>query len=154
MGFSRQEYWSGLPFPSPEDLPDPGIEPLSPSLAGRFFTTESSGKPRGLRGLKSDKEMAEQEGISAQRDQPIQDIRSERSGHVWLMASPWSDGAHWVKVKEVAPSYPTLCNPRTIQSMEFSGQNTGVGSLSLLQGIFPPGDRTQVFCTAGRFFTS
>ena len=32
MGFSRQEYWSGLPFPSPEDLPDPGIEPSSPVL--------------------------------------------------------------------------------------------------------------------------
>ena len=42
MGFSRQEYWSGLPFPSPEDLPDPGIKPaslVSPALAGRFFTT-------------------------------------------------------------------------------------------------------------------
>ena len=40
MGFSRQEYWSGLPFPSPGDLPNPGIEPvslLSPALAARFF---------------------------------------------------------------------------------------------------------------------
>ena len=36
----RQEYWSGLPFPSPRDLPDPEIEPASPILAGRFFTTE------------------------------------------------------------------------------------------------------------------
>ena len=40
MGFSRQEYWSGVPFPSPGDLPDPGIEPVSPALAGEFFTTE------------------------------------------------------------------------------------------------------------------
>ena len=42
MGFSRQEYWSGLPLPSPGDLPDPGIKPaslVSPALAGRFFTT-------------------------------------------------------------------------------------------------------------------
>ena len=38
MGFSRQEYWSGLPFPLPGDLPNPGIEPGSPALAGRFFT--------------------------------------------------------------------------------------------------------------------
>ena len=41
-GISRQEYWSGLPFPSPGDLSDPGIEPaslMSPALAGRFFTT-------------------------------------------------------------------------------------------------------------------
>jgi len=40
MGLSRQEYWSGLPFPTPGDLSDPGIEPTSPALAGRFFTTE------------------------------------------------------------------------------------------------------------------
>ena len=42
MGFSRQEYWSGLPCPPPGDLPDPGIEPtslMSPALAGGFFTS-------------------------------------------------------------------------------------------------------------------
>ena len=44
MEFSRQEYWSGLPFPSPGDLPHPGIEPTCPALAGRSFTTEPSGK--------------------------------------------------------------------------------------------------------------
>ena len=38
MGFSRQEYWSGLPFPSPGDLPDPGIEPRSPALQAEAFT--------------------------------------------------------------------------------------------------------------------
>ena len=45
MEFSRQEYWRGLPFPSPRDLPDPGIEPEPPALAGGFFTTEPPGKP-------------------------------------------------------------------------------------------------------------
>ena len=45
MGFSRQEYWSGLPFPSPGDLPDPQIEPTSPALAGTFFMTELPRKP-------------------------------------------------------------------------------------------------------------
>ena len=45
MGFPRQEYWSGLPFLSPGGFPDPGIEPLSPALAGGFFTTEPPGKP-------------------------------------------------------------------------------------------------------------
>ena len=48
MKFSGQEYWSGLPFPTPGNLPDPGIEPVSPeapALAGRFFTTESPGSP-------------------------------------------------------------------------------------------------------------
>ena len=45
MGFPKQEYWSGLPFPSLGDLPDPGIEPRSLALVGRFFTTEPPGKP-------------------------------------------------------------------------------------------------------------
>ena len=40
MGFPRQEYWTGLPFPTPGDLPDPGIKPASPALTGGFFTTE------------------------------------------------------------------------------------------------------------------
>ena len=40
MGFAGQEYWSGLPFPFPGDLPGPGIEPASPALAGGFFTAE------------------------------------------------------------------------------------------------------------------
>ena len=44
MGFSRQEYWSGLLFPSPGDLPNPGIELPSPALEGRFFTPEKLGK--------------------------------------------------------------------------------------------------------------
>ena len=45
MGFPRQEYCSGLPFPSPQDLPDPGIEPVASALATGFFTTEPPGKP-------------------------------------------------------------------------------------------------------------
>ena len=43
MGFFRQEYWSGSAFPPPGDLPDPAIEPETPALAGRFFTTEPPG---------------------------------------------------------------------------------------------------------------
>ena len=52
MGFSRQEYWSGLPFPSPRDppdpgdLPDPGIEPRSPALEADALTSEPPGKSR------------------------------------------------------------------------------------------------------------
>ena len=45
MGIPRQEYWSGLPFSSPEDLPAPGIELVSPALAGSFFTAKLPGKP-------------------------------------------------------------------------------------------------------------
>ena len=47
MGFSRQEYWTGLPFPPAGYLPNPGIKPaspVSPALAGGFFTTEPEGK--------------------------------------------------------------------------------------------------------------
>ena len=44
MGFSRQEYWSGLPFPSPGDLPDPGIEPGSPEFQADALTYEPPGK--------------------------------------------------------------------------------------------------------------
>ena len=48
MGFFRQEYWSGLPFPSPGDLPDPGIEPRSPVLQADALTSEPPGKPANL----------------------------------------------------------------------------------------------------------
>ena len=44
MGFPRQEYWSGLPFPPPEDLLNPGIKPMSPALADEFFTSLLPGK--------------------------------------------------------------------------------------------------------------
>ena len=46
MEFSRQEYWSGLPFPSPRNLPGPGVKPVPPALRGGFFTTEPPGKPQ------------------------------------------------------------------------------------------------------------
>ena len=48
VGFPRQEFWSGLPFPSPGDLPRSGMEPVSPALTGGFYTTEPPGKPRKL----------------------------------------------------------------------------------------------------------
>ena len=49
MGFSRQEYWSGVPFPSPGDLPNPGIEPGSPAFQADTLTSEPPGKylPKG-----------------------------------------------------------------------------------------------------------
>ena len=48
MGFSRQEYWSGLPFPSPGDLPNPGIEPGSPAFQADALTSEPPGKPAAI----------------------------------------------------------------------------------------------------------
>ena len=46
MGYPRQEYWSALPFPFPEDLPNPGIEPRSPALQAHSLLSEPPGKPR------------------------------------------------------------------------------------------------------------
>ena len=46
MEFPRQEYWSGLPFPSPGDLPNPGVQPASLALAGGFVTSETPRKPQ------------------------------------------------------------------------------------------------------------
>ena len=53
MGFSRQEYWSGLPFPSPGDLPDPGIEPGSPTLEADALTSEPPRKRNKQSSLES-----------------------------------------------------------------------------------------------------
>ena len=86
MEFSRQEYWSGLPFPSPGDLSDPQIQPLSLALAGRLFTTVLPSTAAAAKSLQS---------------------------------------------------CPTLCDPMDDSLWNSPGQNTGVGSLSLLQGIFP-----------------
>ena len=62
MGFSRQEYWSGLPFPSPGDLPDPGIEPASPALQADSLLSEPPGKPISL-ALESTKKWRETRGF-------------------------------------------------------------------------------------------
>ena len=50
MGFFRQEYWNGLPVPSPGDLPDPGIEPRSPALQADALLSEPPGKPKEKEG--------------------------------------------------------------------------------------------------------
>ena len=51
MAFPRRESWNGLPFPSSGDLPDPGIQPVSPALAGGFFTTKQPGRSPGTEEL-------------------------------------------------------------------------------------------------------
>ena len=89
MEFSRQEYWSGLPLPSPEEFPNPGTEPRSPTLQADSLLYEPLGKER--------------------------EIESESRSVISDSLQP--HGLH------------SLWNS--------SGQNTGVGSLSLLQGICP-----------------
>ncbi|XDA75933.1 hypothetical protein R6Z07F_006097 [Ovis aries] len=83
MGFPRQEYWSELPFPSPGDLPDPGIEPTFPALAGEFFTAEPPGKTK--------------EGIHRRRDilpsSVSSDVEKGVATHSSIPAwrSPWTE---------------------------------------------------------------
>ena len=57
MGFSRQGYWSGLPFPSPEDLPHPGVEPRSPTLQADTLLSEPPGKPYSFKDLVRENEV-------------------------------------------------------------------------------------------------
>ena len=73
MGFSRQEYWSGLPFPSPEDLPDPGIEPQSPALQAGVLPSEPPGKSWEKLLFKKWKLLS----------------------CVWLFESPWTNISPW-----------------------------------------------------------
>ena len=61
MNFSRQEYWSGLPFPTPGDLPNPGIEPaslVSPALAGEFFTAGATLEAQFWYQIRSDQSLS------------------------------------------------------------------------------------------------
>ena len=70
MEFSKQEYWSGIPFPTPGVHPNPGIKPTSfasPELAGRFFTTETPGKPKSTGLVSSNLGKTENSGKSLRR---------------------------------------------------------------------------------------
>ena len=91
MGFFRQEYRSGLLFPSPGHLPDPGIEPASPALASGFLSTEPSGKPQNIYNRNLSKEMW------------TEDINKGVVKKVIFGRKP--------QTRSVAQSCPTLCDP-------------------------------------------
>ena len=90
MGFPRQDYWGGLPFPSRGDLPDPGIEPSSPAFAGRLFTTEPPGKPTNRRGNGNRRKGKLGEGRASQvpgRDTEGQVMKgSEERERLWMQS--------------------------------------------------------------------
>ena len=117
MGFLRQEFWSGLPFPSPRDLPDPGIKAASPALAGGFFTTESLGLP-----------LKNRIGLLLLLLLSCSVVSNSVQPHGWQptrLPHPWDypgnntgAGCHFLfqcmKVKsesEIAQSFPTLRDP-------------------------------------------
>ena len=152
MGFSRQEYWSRLPFSPPGDLSDPGSEPASPE--GRFFYCWATSKAIYIALV----------------------FCCAVFSHIWLFVNPWTT-AHqarlsvgilqarileWVSM----PSSRGPSQPRDRTQVSHTvgwfftdwatreSKNTEVGSLSLLQGIFRwPRNPTGVSCIAGRFFT-
>ena len=115
MGFSKQEYWSGLPCPPPGNLPDPGIEPvslMSSAVARGFFTTRALWEAQNLSNTQ----------------------RSSRWQTDSFRAQAWT----WIQKSDSYPVVSDSLQPHGLYSPWTSpGQNTGVGSLSLLQGIFP-----------------
>ena len=121
MEFSRQEYWSGLPFPTLWDFPDPGIEHVSLALAGVFFTTVSPGKPMVV--LSSVQSLSQSHGLHHNRP-------------------PCPSPTPGVYGYPIAPakslqSCPTLCDPidptRLSHPWDSPGKTTGLGCHFLLQ---------------------
>ena len=96
MGFSRQEYWSGLPFPSPEDLPDPGIESMSPAPAG-FLGDASGNNPTANVG-----DITEANRSLGQEDSLEEGMATHSSILAWRI--PKDRGAWWAAVHGVAKS--------------------------------------------------
>ena len=119
MEFSRQEYWSGLPFPSPGDLPNPGIEPGSPVLQADALPSEPPGKS-------------------------IRIYSNARFSYLMYhrQPDPLREDTAFESESEVAQSCPTIATPWTVACTRVlcpwdrPGKTTGVGCHFLLQGIF------------------
>ena len=82
MEFSGQKYWSGLPFPSPEDLPNPGIEPGSPALQADALPSETPGKPLEARN-KYHQTVVKRGSIHLNCEVPCCYISYKQHGDVW-----------------------------------------------------------------------
>ena len=116
MGFSRPEFWSGLPFPPPGDLPDPGIEPASPALAGRFFTTAPPGKPHK-------RLLRRWSGAALARGLPLVSLHLAQGAPGVSGASSWRDvpSSPWCRRCWLSPFHPCalLCE---LHNYEDTGQ--------------------------------
>ena len=139
MGFSRQEYWSGLSFLSPGYLLNPGTEPMSSALVGGFFTTESPGKPSKVYHWYIPKNKSNKRYAKPCRE----------NYKISLCDEKWK----WKSLS------PTVCNP--MDSSLPGSTIHGIFQARILEGaaIFfsggssPPRDQTWVSCIAGRCFT-
>ena len=131
MGFSSQEYWSGQPSPSPGDLSNLGIEPGSSALQADSLPSELPGKPQN----------------TEHRDS-TEFINKAKSWFSEVISCLWSENESDSVVSD-------SLGPNELYSpWNYPGQNTGVGSLSLLQGIFVTQESNRVSCTEGKFFTN
>ena len=157
MGFSRQEYWSGLPCPPPGDLPNLGIEPRSSTLRADSLPAEPLGKPRNT-GVGSHSLL---QGIfPTQGSNPgpphckriLYQLSHQGSPRILEWAAfPFSGDLHDLGFN---PGSPALQVDSLQAEPPGKPKNTGVGSLSLLQQIFPTLESNWVSCIAGRFFTN
>ena len=116
MGLSRQEHWSGLPFPFPGDLPHPGIQPRSPALRADSLPSEPP------------------EWCWLPLYSKVTQSHTQTFKVIFIVVCPRRLGKVPCAIVKVAQSCPTLCDPCPWNS---PGQNPGAGSLSLLQGVFP-----------------
>ena len=158
-GFPRQEYWSGLVFPSPGDLPNPGIEPRSPALQADSLPAEPPGKTRKMvcyaKSLQSCPTLCDPIDGSPPGSRPWDSPgKSTGVGSHFLL--------HCMKVKresEVSQLCPTLSDP-----MDCSPPGSSVHgivqarvlqwiAISFSRGSSQPRNQTRVSCIAGRCFT-
>ena len=107
MGFSRQEYCSGLPFPFPEDLPDPGMEPRSPTLQANALPSESSGKPKMVKNLPA---IPETRILSLGWEDPLEEGMGTHSSTL-AQRNPMDRETWWATVHGVSKSWTRQLTP-------------------------------------------
>ena len=129
MGFSRQEYWSGLPLPSPGDLPDPGIEPRSPALQADALTSEPPGKPTKVHLVKA---MVFPVVIYGCESWTIKKAEHQRTDAFKLVLEKTLESS--LDCKEIKP-----VNPKGNQSWTFIGRTDAEAPI-----LWPPDGKSQL----------
>ena len=139
MEFSRQEYWSGLPFPNPGNLPDPGIESAPPTLAGGLFTTEPPGNPP--RCLSSFQIRGQQPLVPPGSSGVLMRGSAKAFPEVLAVGWGWIMGGHDSLTRRTWPLGLGSCSGRAPHSV--SDQPHTFLKLSLPEGCFPRPGRNQ-----------
>ena len=141
MGFSRQEYWSGLPCPPPGDLPDPGIKPISPAAPA----------------LQADSLPLSHQGSPKKLQEPQRNIHKDVNQHDVRCVQPNSVVCFNLKVKVSHLVMPTLCDPMHWSSSVhglLQGRILEWVAISFSRGSSRPRDQTQVSCIESGPFTN